>query len=94
VGWSFIERLTGDHPNLGIAVADPVQGLGVGTELIRQTLAGAQRRELRAIHLMVVQDNVRAIRWYERHGFVKCGEEFDEGDQLPYFHMVARFQLP
>ncbi|MEO8183086.1 MAG: GNAT family N-acetyltransferase [Deltaproteobacteria bacterium] len=90
VGWSFIERLTSDHPNLGIAVADHRQGLGVGTALILQTLAGARRLELTALYLMVVQDNVRAIRWYERHGFAKYGEEFDAGDQLPYFHMVAR----
>ena len=89
VGWSFIERLAGDHPNLGIAVADDRQGLGVGTALILQTLAGARRLALTTLHLMVVQDNVRAIRWYERHGFVKCGEEFDAGDQLPYYHMVA-----
>jgi ribosomal protein S18 acetylase RimI-like enzyme len=89
VGWSFIEQLTGDHPNLGIGVADPVQGRGVGTVLLERTLERARQLGLRTVFLMVVQDNLRAIRWYQRHGFVTYGEEFDEGDQLAYFHMRA-----
>jgi GNAT superfamily N-acetyltransferase len=90
VGWSFIEGLTSDRPNLGICVADRVQGQGVGRALLEQTLDAARRIRLKAVYLMVVQDNVRALRWYERCGFSKCAEEFDENDQLPYFHMVIR----
>jgi GNAT superfamily N-acetyltransferase len=82
--------LTSDHPNLGIGVTDHMQGQGVGRALLRQTLETAARIGLEAVYLMVVQDNLRAIKWYERCGFATYAEEFDEQDQLPYFHMVAR----
>lgn len=90
VGWSFVANLIGDHPDLGIGVADHVQGRGVGTALIGQTLERARQFGLSVIYLMVVQDNSRAVNWYKRHGFATYAEEFDEGDQLPYFHMMAR----
>jgi ribosomal protein S18 acetylase RimI-like enzyme len=89
VGWSFIDGLTSDHPNLGIGVADHAQGQGVGRALLAHTLEAARRIRLKALYLMVVQDNRRAIDWYERRGFTTYAEEFDEHDQLPYFHMVA-----
>jgi ribosomal protein S18 acetylase RimI-like enzyme len=41
---------------------------------------------------MVVTDNHRAIRLYEAHGFATYDEEYDEVDQLPYFHMVAQLE--
>jgi ribosomal protein S18 acetylase RimI-like enzyme len=90
VGWSIVEGLTSDHPNLGIGVTDHMQGLGVGRALLRQTLETAARIGLDVVYLMVVQDNLRALKWYERCGFATYAEEFDEHDQLPYFHMVAR----
>ena len=94
VGWSFVDQLPGDHPNLGIGVADHLQGQGVGTALLRRTLERAKQFGLATLYLMVVQDNRRAITWYERHGFATYAEEFEEGDQLAYFHMVARLEVP
>lgn len=93
VGWSFVDQLTGERPNLGIGVADQLQGRGVGTALIERTLARARQLGLATLYLMVVQDNRRAIEWYQHHGFETYGEEFDEGDQLPYFHMLAHLQV-
>lgn len=90
VGWSFIDGLTSSRPNFGIGVADGVQGQGLGRALLTRTLDAARRNRLEAVYLMVVQDNLRALKWYERHGFAKYAEEFDENDQLPYFHMVLR----
>jgi GNAT superfamily N-acetyltransferase len=87
-GWAFIEKLS-THPDLGIAVADSLQGQGIGTALLTRIVDWAREHSLPAIYLMVVQDNDRAIRLYERYGFVTYEEEFDEVDQLPYFHMVA-----
>jgi ribosomal protein S18 acetylase RimI-like enzyme len=93
VGWSFVNQLTGDHPYLGVGVADHLQGRGMGTALLRRTLERAKQFGLSTLYLMVVQDNWRAIKWYERHGFETYAEEFEEGDQLAYFHMVARLQV-
>lgn len=90
VGWSFIDGLTSSRPNFGIGVADQVQGQGVGRALLTRTLDAARRIRLEAVYLMVVQDNLRALKWYERCGFATYAEEFDENDQLPYFHMMRR----
>jgi ribosomal protein S18 acetylase RimI-like enzyme len=89
VGWAFLAGLAADHADLGIAVADSIQGQGVGTALLTRLVGWARERGLTALYLMVVQDNQRAINLYKRYGFVTYDEEFDEVDQLPYFHMVA-----
>lgn len=88
VGWGFIAPLAPDHPDLGMCITDEFQGRQLGTALLVQVLETASLRRLCPIYLMVVKDNVRARRWYERHGFSVCGDEYDEGDQLHYFHMV------
>lgn len=89
-GWMFLEKLTTDRPELGIAVADRLQDRGLGSALLEQAILGAGRLGLEAIYLIVVQDNERAIRLYERFGFATYGEEFNDNDQLPYFQMVTR----
>lgn len=71
VGWSSIDGLTSSRPNLGIGVADRVQGQGIGRALLARTLDAARRIRLDAVYLMVVQDNLRALKWYERCGFAK-----------------------
>ena len=90
VGWASISPLEPNHLDLGVCVAEAFQNRGIGTALLTQTLRLAQVRRFSPVYLMVVQDNQRAIRWYERHGFSTYGEEFDQADQLHYFHMVKR----
>jgi len=92
VGWAFLAGLDTDHPDLGIAVADGVQGQRLGTALLASIVAWAREHGLPAIYLMVVQDNHRAINLYQRNGFVAYDEEFDAVDKLPYYHMVTRLQ--
>lgn len=89
-GWVFLKELTTDSPELGIAVADRFQNMGLGSALLEQAILGARRLSLETIYLVVVQDNERAIRLYERFGFETYDEEFYEHDQLSYFQMVAR----
>ena len=88
IGWAFIAGLNTSHPDLGIAVADDWQGQGIGTALISRVIMNAKVRGLSTIYLMVVQDNHRAIKFYKRYGFRAYEQEFDEIDQLLYFHMV------
>jgi ribosomal protein S18 acetylase RimI-like enzyme len=90
VGWAFIATLAPHHPDLGICVADDLQGRGIGTKLIEQVLQTAKLRAMSPLYLMVVKDNERARHWYERYGFAVCGDEYDENDQLDYFHMLMR----
>jgi RimJ/RimL family protein N-acetyltransferase len=89
VGWAFIADLDREKPYLGLAVAEPMQGQGHARTLLGQLLGWARGHEIEKVYLMVVTDNQRAIRLYERHGFTIYDEEFDEADQLPYYHMVA-----
>ena len=92
-GWAFIENLDKNKPELGLAVADFLQGQGVGKILLSQLLDWASQKEIQKVYLIVVTDNQRAINLYESHGFVTYGEEFNEADQLPYFHMVANLSV-
>ena len=89
VGWAFLSSLSGTQPELGIVVADAIQGRGLGDRLLTQLLKWACDSGISHIYLMVVKDNHRAIHLYQRHGFVIYDDEFDEGDQLPYFHLVV-----
>ena len=56
---------------LGIAVERRAWGQGVGTALMHQLLAWARSTDLEIIDLEVRSDNLRAIRPYERFGFVR-----------------------
>jgi GNAT superfamily N-acetyltransferase len=52
-----------------IGVAPGHRGLGLGTCLIGQALAGFRRHGLRAASLEVTAENSRAVRLYQRLGF-------------------------
>ncbi|HEX2543238.1 MAG TPA: GNAT family protein [Ramlibacter sp.] len=59
---------------LGICLAPQAQGRGLGTAAVRLALEHARSEAgLRKINLRVRSDNARAIRCYERLGFVRCG---------------------
>lgn len=74
---------------MGIVVAESWQGKGIGKAMLHRLLAWGREQALTRIYLMVVTDNQRAIDLYTSHGFVTFDEEFDEVDQLPYYHMVV-----
>ncbi len=59
------------------------QGLGVATELIE----AAKSASPHGIDLHVNQDNARAIRFYEKHGFSICGVDVNERSGAPVYHM-------
>lgn len=88
-GWAFLANLHTDGPYLGIVVTDMLQGLGIGKTMTRLLMEWAIAHTIEKVYLMVVKDNQRAINLYKRAGFVVYDEEFDELDQLPYYHMVA-----
>lgn len=60
--------------SLGITVAKASQGQGVGQALMAGLLDYADNwAQVLRIELVVYQDNARAIRLYERHGFEQEG---------------------
>ena len=64
-----------------MAVATPYQGTGVADRLMRAGLAWAHGD----VELSVVHYNIRAIKFYERHGFATVGES--EGFQVRRIRM-------
>ena len=65
-----------------ICAASRWKGLGVGPAL----LADARRLSPTGLTLSVNAMNHRAIRFYEREGFVRTGEGINPHSQLPIFH--------
>lgn len=60
-------------PMDGIAVAEEVRGMGVGSALLAEIVAIARRAGKRAVRLDVVDTNPRAKALYLRRGFVVEG---------------------
>jgi putative acetyltransferase len=69
-----------------LVVATECQGRGVAEVL----LAEARRLSPSGLDLHVNQDNARAIRFYEKHGFAKCGEDKNPRSGAPIYRMSWR----
>jgi RimJ/RimL family protein N-acetyltransferase len=69
--------VAGDEAELRIRIgAAHARGRGLGTEAVRRLVArGFGELGLRRIWLQVFRGNTRAIRTYEKVGFVVCGED-------------------
>ncbi len=93
VAWAYLADLEQPQPYLGIVVAERVRRKGLGKALTAMLLGWARAQHIPAVYLMVVQDNAAAINLYRQQGFEVYDEEFDELDQLPYYHMVRNFAL-
>jgi putative acetyltransferase len=67
-------------------VATECQGTGVGGVLI----AEARRLAPSGLDLHVNQDNERAVRFYQKHGFLTAGEDVNPRSGAPIFLMRWR----
>jgi putative acetyltransferase len=61
-----------------------------GTELADRLVNEAKRRLPGGVTLLVNTDNVRAIRFYERNGFVRAGEDVNPTSGRPVLKMEWR----
>lgn len=59
--------------NFGISLQEEVCGLGLGTVMMQEILFIVKQTALEQLELTVFADNTRAIRLYEKIGFVKTG---------------------
>jgi putative acetyltransferase len=66
-----------------LSVAPQMWGTGVALALIEE----ARRLSPALLELRVNQDNARAIRFYEKHGFERIAEGFNERIGRPNFTM-------
>ena len=77
VGWCDISRHSDPvHTHagtLGMGLLQPFRGQGIGTRLIRPTLAAAQAIGMARVELSVYETNASAIALYERVGFTVEG---------------------
>jgi putative acetyltransferase len=71
---SFNESQYNKHKaNFGITVHDDYQGIGLGSYLTGYMIEIAKAKGITRIELEVVAHNLRAIRVYEKNGFIKEG---------------------
>jgi [ribosomal protein S18]-alanine N-acetyltransferase len=73
VGYAGLLAAGGQGDVLTIAVDTARWGQGVGSELLRQLLAEAKRRDCTEVFLEVRADNTRAQRLYHWWGFAEVG---------------------
>jgi ribosomal protein S18 acetylase RimI-like enzyme len=77
VGWADVRRLDDEGyrhvGRLGMGVAAPHRGRGVGRALLDEVVLRAARRGVERVELEVFASNVAAVRLYERSGFVHEG---------------------
>jgi putative acetyltransferase len=76
---SFDEREISKHKaELGIAVHDDYQNVGIGTAMLKHLLDIARMKKLRKVWLLVDTDNDRAVHIYKKAGFEIEGKLRDE----------------
>ncbi|HKH08058.1 MAG TPA: N-acetyltransferase [Agromyces sp.] len=107
VGWSMLIETEGGEPadadaagavssrpaiELSKMYAHPAaHGSGIATELMRATLDEAARGAASVVWLGVNQQNARAIRFYEKHGFRIVGtKRFLVGDRWEHDYVLER----
>jgi putative acetyltransferase len=61
-----------------------------GSKLATAMVDEAKRRSPRGVTLLVNKDNARAIRFYERNGFVHSGEDVNPTSGRPVLRMTWR----
>lgn len=69
-----------------VAVAESVQGRGVGRALVERSEEVARRR---GFTTMVLNARESAVPFYERLGYARVGERFEEVS-IPHWKMVKR----
>ena len=84
VGALVVNPATGYLDQIVVATAD--QGRGIADIL----LAEARRISPAALDLHVNQDNARAIRFYQKHGFITVAEDVNPRSGAPIYRMSWR----
>jgi RimJ/RimL family protein N-acetyltransferase len=73
VGYFFLWEFDHPVPLLGLGLADPWQGQGLGAPLLQRLIAQARDAGRAGLELTTVLTNTRAFALYQRAGFVPVG---------------------
>ncbi len=63
-------------------VKKELQKTGVGREIIKDFISFLQNENIKAIELGCIKDNVEALNFWKKHGFLLTGLEADAGDYI------------
>jgi RimJ/RimL family protein N-acetyltransferase len=88
VGWAFVTALDTPRAYLGIGITDRYCSQGLGKPLMQAVMDKCRELGKAAVELIVIQDNPRAQRLYERFGFIRTGELVSDSGQA-FYKMVA-----
>lgn len=100
VGNASIEafsRRKAHRAEFGISVAKAEWGQGIGSRLLETIIQHAREQQIEVIELQVRSDNARAIRLYQKYGFVKTGvypKYFKIGDTYVDFDFMNLYIQP
>lgn len=50
---------------------------GIGSKLLNKALESAKTREVKEVHVTTLEDNKKAMTFYEKHGFNRTGVLFE-----------------
>jgi RimJ/RimL family protein N-acetyltransferase len=75
----WIEHIVG---NFGLRIHPAWCNKGIGTSVLRMVSRWLFRRGIEAVHVDVAASNTRAIRCYEKVGFLKVGETWRDARDL------------
>lgn len=78
---------------VNLFVKETCRKTGVGAQLVKKALENAEKRGVIEVHVDTEEDNVDAIRFYEKHGFKKVGIMFEKSS-LSQANCVKRAFLP
>ena len=79
---------------VGMSVGESWRGLGVGAALLEASALWAAAHAVSKLALGVFPENLRALGFYERHGFVREGLRRAQYDRAGRYHdevLMARF---
>jgi ribosomal protein S18 acetylase RimI-like enzyme len=58
---------------MNLFIRESYRDIGIGSQLIKKALENAEKRGVIEVHVDTEEDNVNAIKFYEKHGFRKVG---------------------
>ena len=58
-------------------VKEPQRKKGIGSQLLQKAIENAKKKGVIEVHVDTEENNVRAIKFYQKHGFKKAGIIFE-----------------
>lgn len=93
VGFLAYKRINEETVEIGLGLRPDLTGKGIGLAFVRAGVAFAQTRfSVKRVSLRVATFNQRAIRVYERAGFVRGGifMQWTNGGEYEFLHMIRQ----